>query len=244
MTYFVAVKLAAAVAAAVDGIAFDSQSYPRANRSLEVVHCKTNDKETCLTYSQYCESGECQSHLLVRWWPCVFGGLCGTFWLLIGCWDIICACGTAATVPVELICCCCIMAASSLVIVRYPISSSYPTLPFCGCGGAMLACITRPLNTCAGKKKHWIQLRMFQKTMASLWKLHTSSACIMARANASASCWLEKFNPYTNFESRHWWNVAVAWLYFNPFNIEQFITTSWSCSFLPTTRNVLFCWWW
>lgn len=26
--------------------------------------------------------------------------------------------------------------------------------------------------------------------------------------------------------------------------IEQLMTTSWSCSLRPTTRNVLFCWWW
>lgn len=71
-----------------------------------------------------------------------------------------------------------------------------------------------------------------------------SKARNMAVAKASASSLLLKFSPNTCLLSLHWWNVGVAWLYFKPFRMAQFITTSWSCSFRPTTRKVLLTRWW
>lgn len=47
----------------------------------------------------------------------------------------------------------------------------------------------------------------------------------MALANWSASSLELKFSPYTCLLSLHWWNVGVAWLYFSPFKMAQFITT-------------------
>ena len=55
--------------------------------------------------------------------------------------------------------------------------------------------------------------------------LLTSKALIIAVAKTSASSLLEKLSPYTCLLSLHWWKVGVAWLYFNPFNIAQFMTT-------------------
>lgn len=60
------------------------------------------------------------------------------------------------------------------------------------------------------------------------WELSTSSACIMALANTLASSLLPKFRPQTCRASRHWWKVSVAWLYFSPLGMAQFITT-WRC---------------
>lgn len=51
------------------------------------------------------------TYLLVRWWPCALGGLCGILWLFGGC----CVIGVW-TIPGVLICW--IIAASSRVIVR------------------------------------------------------------------------------------------------------------------------------
>ena len=53
----------------------------------------------------------------------------------------------------------------------------------------------------------------------------TSRAANIAWAKPSASSLLPKLRPYTCRLSRHWWNVAVAWLYLRPFTIAQFITT-------------------
>ena len=55
--------------------------------------------------------------------------------------------------------------------------------------------------------------------------LLTSKALIIAVAKTSASSLLEKLSPYTCLLSLHWWKVGVAWLYFKPFNIAQFMTT-------------------
>ena len=55
--------------------------------------------------------------------------------------------------------------------------------------------------------------------------IRASKAVIMAWEKFSASSRLAKLRPYTWRLSRHWWKVGVAWLYFNPFRMAQFITT-------------------
>ena len=55
--------------------------------------------------------------------------------------------------------------------------------------------------------------------------IRASKAVIMAWEKFSASSRLAKLRPYTWRLSRHWWKVGVAWLYFSPFRMAQFITT-------------------
>lgn len=70
--------------------------------------------------------------------------------------------------------------------------------------------------------------------------MRVSKACSMALAKAAPSSLLLKFIPHTCRGSLHWWKFGVAWLYFIPFRIGQFITTCWSaCSLRPTTLKVL-----
>ena len=59
----------------------------------------------------------------------------------------------------------------------------------------------------------------------SAMALSISSACIIPFAKSVASSLLPKLSPHTCRLSRHWWKLGVAWLYFSPFTIGQFITT-------------------
>lgn len=62
----------------------------------------------------------------------------------------------------------------------------------------------------------------------------------MALVKVLASSLLPKMRSHTHLASHHWWKGYVAWLYFSPLGMAQFITTWWFLIFLPTTLKMIY----